>query len=313
MEEEERGPKRQIESRGDVVERLMNKAKESFKKKLEMTQFQSLKQAMECTFIPETNQNDIILQNSKMGNADFMTRQNMLLERKFISTRKVEMETADRECTFKPVINPISAMIAEEVRANNLENAPDYQLYYLPLKKKAVLQAELVKQEEGKYSFKPSINSVSRMIAKSKTVNELADESTKNDKLRRMKSSIIKKELLECSFKPSINVKSRGISSKYKEINEDDLIKKAVHERQKEFEEIKDCTFKPVIHQYVKTDNIEIKGINGFLKKTQMARKLKEEQKEREMKAFRPELVRGEFGPKRKAQSQSIVESIYRF
>jgi len=274
----------------------MNAGKEKSKKRLDMIEKQTLKQELECTFVPETNTTDFVFQNSKLANTDFITRQNMLIERRYLSTKKVEKEIVEKECTFQPNINPLSAYIAEETRINCLEKAPEYQLYYLPIKKKAVLQAELSKQEEQKYTFKPSINSVSKMIAKSKTVNELADYMDKEEKIKKMKNSMVSKELTECSFKPNINTKSRNIKSRYKSVKTEDEVKKAVIERQKEFEEIKDCTFKPIINQYVRPESVEVKGMNGFLKKNELARKLKEEQKLREMKIFRPEVVLNNFG-----------------
>lgn len=299
IEKEERGLKKPIKYTGDVVERLMNKAKENFQKKMEMIEQQTIQNTLECTFKPELNNNEIKLDNSNMVGTDFMTRQNTLIERRYLSAQKAEKNNMEKNCTFKPSINSISNYIAQEARSSYLEKDIEYQLYYLPVKKKAVLHAELSKQEEQKYKFQPSINRISKIIGKSKTFNDIADYTSKDEKNKKLKDSLLKKELEECYFKPKINRQSKEIKSRYKSVKSEDTVKKAVIDRQKEFEEIKDCTFKPKIHNYIKPETVEVKGLNGFIKKNMMAKKLKEDKKMREMKAFRPEQFTNNFGSKK--------------
>ena len=70
----------------------------------------------------------------------------------------------------------------------------------------------LRKQEENKYTFKPNINPISRMIVQSK-VNQLdtdlADVTKREQRLMKKKVLAQEEKMKECSFKPKINKKKQ--------------------------------------------------------------------------------------------------------
>ena len=288
--------KYKIDRINNVVDRLMDFSKKKFEKNLK--KIEKKNNLLKNLFSPKIEKT--ILKDEIEEN--FLERQNIFLEKKNLLQKIKQDELFLQKCTFEPKINFRSKILILKKRENLIKkNNLDF-LYEIPIKKKKIFLEEIKKKEEKKFSFKPKINSISKIIAKKKTIEELNDNSKKKKNLEKMRKLKIKKELINCTFKPKINKNYKKIISFYeKKIFENSInffqeqknLKKNIFEKEKEFSEIKNCTFKPKICKKKKIDSEKkinfVKGFDKFLENVEKSKKIKIEQKKFEEKIFYPE------------------------
>lgn len=130
--------------------------------------------------------------------------------------------------------------------------------------------------------FKPKINKVSKTLAKTSSINELAYNRRGEEVKSLLEERRAHEELRECTFQPQLATKGnyKHVESKYRS-NEENIaraIKEEQMERQewieqerrnKEYDEIKDCTFKPRIKNKVgipgEKDVVVVRGLSRHL------------------------------------------------
>ena len=172
----------------------------------------------------------------------------------------------------------------------------------------------LRKRHESKMTFKPSINEISKSLAKSKTVQELTD----NRRNRQIKHDIAARReqeiTMQCTFQPAVNTsrKAKELVRNLPEsqfrvnVNEPTKIVKAIDSYRKdretklrqtrqevEYETMKECTFAPETHGHKvpkQSGPVVVRGLGRYLELKDLAKRLDDEKKQREEKAY---LVRG--------------------
>ena len=310
-------------SQFDVTSRLMKDAKDSTKRTLKRQQEYALSKQQELSFQPNISatSRDIVSTNSDfMGpnGTNFVKRQEMLMKKK-INQRNVTIKNnmLRSECTFKPNVGSATEVLRHtrphRLNESNLERIERLSKQDVQNKqqKMKILQKRYF---EKNCTFAPKINEISKSLAKSKTVQELTD----NRKSRQMKHDIAvrrEEELKrQCTFQPKVNTskKAKEIvqnlpASQYRvNVNEPTKIVKAIATYKKdretklrqtrqevEYEAMKECTFAPDTggHKVPKSSGpVVVRGLGRYLELKDLAKRLENEKKEREQKAY---FVRG--------------------
>ncbi len=297
----------------------MHTQKVKFEESLKQIEQKNKQLSQQCTFKPSTNHNSELLgssQNLSMSklNSSFYQRQ---LD--FLSQKKEKLDELAREINpvHTPKINPISKVLALGKEDEYLNSNFDSKHYKIPMQKKEETLKAIAQEERKKCPFKPEINEISKYIAKSKTVDELSQfDQSKKQKILALKKANDQKEISECSFRPKINHNYQQVEPKFIPENIQitlDTIKRVKHfkekliVKEKEFEELKECTFQPKIIGTSLPPSLlsrnrlseSVKGIGGYMGKVERAAKLKQEQFEREQKAFN-QILKNEGKPRRK-------------
>lgn len=230
---------------------------------------------------------------------DFYERQQEFLHKQHERREKYRSEEG-KEFSFKPKINATSGVIieADPDRAN--ENSEQkYERLYNRDARKVNETREMIEEElYGKYTYQPQINHLSRLMAADRTSMDLL-ELTQNSKLltHSVHQEIEQKHRKECTFKPKINNNYNDIKSEYsnKDKLKAKLQEKAKQRRQteeqkrmdKEYEELKDCTFKPIINNGVPQAHdqvVVVRGLSRYMELQELALKKTNDQIEREIK-----------------------------
>jgi hypothetical protein len=286
----------------NVVDRLLRTKKINFEASLKQIEDRNKQISSECTFKPRINKDITNLnmsQDRSFGNLNSSFYQRQI---DFLSNKKEKIQDLANEIAPKgvPTINPLSKVLAQTREETYLENDLNSKLYKIPIQKKEETLRLIAKREQEKFTFKPEINEISRFIAKSKTFQELSQINP----IKRLKEIETKKkneenELKECSFRPKINQNYEKIAplfvpeeidSTLKMIKHNKEFKEQIIKKEKEFEELKECTFRP--HMVSKSLNHKklnegrtiqsVKGIGNYLENVKRASKMKADQLERE-------------------------------
>lgn len=290
----------------NVIDRLLEGKKESFAKKLEELEKAAENQKKECPFKPITNFeiNDEFLRNNEVynSNLDFYEKQMKFEERKKMKIEKLEQEIGTSHI---PQINPHSRIIENSNKRDYLSVDLNKRMYEIPFTRKQMLQKEMEKSEQEKYSFKPQINPISSAIAKKKTVSELSQFSVqKRLKTEQLKREKEEKETENCTFAPMINnnfksigplLSSNALEASLLNFQRSKSFKTNIARKKEEFELLKDCVFRPTINRNEETLKTilhcndlrqTVRGLDKFMFHQQKAKKLKEEKAEREERVF---------------------------
>lgn len=166
---------------------------------------------------------------------------------------------------------------------------------------KAEEAREAVEQElYSQFTYKPKINELSKVMAAHRSPNQLyegvRDKSTLNQTVH---NELNEKKFKDYTFKPKINSNYPEVKSEYsnKEELKAKLQEKARQRRQKgdqernnrEYEELKYCTFKPNINDdYQRANNeiVVVRGLARHMELCELAVKKTQDQIEREIQVF---------------------------
>lgn len=168
-----------------------------------------------------------------------------------------------------------------------------------------IKEEKIAKRQEdyySKFNFEPSINPISKYLARVPDIDELA-YNPKSQLKKKFKAQERNDELLQnCTFKPNIN-SSKKYSSVCSRYSKDaDIIQEIQHQKMKkeikadeirhevEIEKMKDCTFRPVVKKTLPNEQdgpVIVRGLDRFLELKDLYRKQQEELKDREEKLFR--------------------------
>lgn len=205
-------------------------------------------------------------------------------------------------CTFAPEINLTSDIIMETDPKRGKETVEERikRLSTKDAKKKEVIKELLEQEYYQNLDFKPKINKVSKTLAKTSSINELAYNKRGEEVKSLLEEKRAQEELRECTFQPNLMTREkpqfRHIESKYRsgEDNIAKMIKEEQDERQewieqerrnKEYDEIKDCTFKPRIKNKVgipgEKDVVVVRGLSRHLELRELKQRQEQEKKER--------------------------------
>jgi len=273
----------------------------------------------EYTFNPKLSENSKRIieekykQDNGSGNQDFYERQIMLEETKKAKRRARQADEIRRlGCTFRPDIgnsNEIlenshtkSAVYENESRADTYER--------LAFKDREDIEANREILEEEIYAgldFKPKINRMSKMLAKGKRRDIYDLVYDENREMAKMEQIQLDEERFQeaCTFTPQKFTKSSNkwqLPENHIDLSDTkSLIKKLEDKRkrkesriqkkkaEKEFEDIKHCTFAPDTYKMpVKAPNgpVLVRGLSKFMEKKRLAKKLQDEKRMREERAF---------------------------
>lgn len=140
----------------------------------------------------------------------------------------------DRECKFRPQINPVSQSLISHSDLSNSKKPVWESLYKLNSERQQMLEnkrkeAELVRQQkDGKFrvlfivncTFKPTLvanhdHKYGVKQAKGSLYERAQHQKEKAEKMERLRQEKLKKEVEECTFVPKINQANRRRKSKW--------------------------------------------------------------------------------------------------
>eukprot|EP00347_Sterkiella_histriomuscorum_P013421 403364769 len=306
MEEESR-PK-------DVVERLYQDAANRIDKQMNHTESYHDQLNRDCSFQPHISKTSNYLSEKSdqfNGNLkDFYDRQQAFLtkqqEKRQDNQQKYSQEA---QCSFKPEINVTSDIIMESDPKRGAETEDDryYRLYKKDSKKQEIVKEMIEKEVYQQYTFKPQINKISKTLAKGSSIDELAYNPKGQQKREMLQEQQETQEINYCTFRPETTKtkKYQKVESTYKFNDCESLeqfsmnLKQKLKEKQekiakvrkeREYEQQKDCTFKPSILDKdpatQKDQVVVVRGLGRHLELKELQKKKEEDKKLREAEVF---------------------------
>ena len=212
----------------------------------------------------------------------------------------------EAQYSFKPAINLTSEIICESDPQR--QQADQVQrLYQQDMQKKEVYREIKENEIYGSYTFQPKINKVSKTLA-SDYRTELIQENMSNpaakEKFRQKQDKYIREKQSEYTFQPNLETKknrayenvpstlggegeqfSQNLKKRLKEKQQ----KIAAERRQREMEELDECTFKPRTNPEIMDNGSEVvvvRGLGRHLELQELKKKQEEERKLRELEVF---------------------------
>ena len=236
-----------------------------------------------------------------LDNKNFYERQQEFLQKQH-ERREAKRNEEGKQFSFKPKINTTSDIIveADPQRAEEWENDKFNRLYAKDFHKVEAKKEAIKEELYGKFTYKPHINQLSKLMAADRTYSDLVDVSQNKSTLTHdIHHELNMQKVKECTFKPKINKNYKGVTATY--ANKEDMkamLKEKARQRRmkydqevnnKQYEEIKDCTFKPNINSGVpKTSNeiVVVRGLGRYMELQELASKKTKDQLEREAQVF---------------------------
>ena len=245
--------------------------------------------------------------NSEYPNptSDFLERQKQVQERVASKRKQLLEKIQASQYTFKPQINQNSHYMTISSKERNKESQEQryYRMSSKDWKKRTDKQNRLNEEYYSQYKFEPKINSLSKQLGRTVSLNELSNVQDFQKKQKLKQRQLEKDMEKDCSFKPSLmsNKKYQNVTSNYRQsedisntIQEQQRQKQQRIEnlkKQREVSELQSCTFQPeLIEKRIEETEEEVKGLERFLELKDMARKNQLEKQQRERKAFLMEL-----------------------
>jgi len=201
------------------------------------------------------------------------------------------------KCTFKPEINFNSEILIEVDPKRSCETEEERIQRLSQKNPKIEERLKQLKDQEytSKYTYHPKINQNSRALALNKSVDSITStDRTKTNRAKQIEMAR-EREQRECTFQPHINptssfsyyTRNEEILEMIKERQQEKVQKTEQKKRDQEYEEMKDCTFQPVINTFIgHTESTVVKGLGRHLELQEKKKQLERAKKEREMKAF---------------------------
>ena len=248
-----------------------------------------------CAFAPQVSSYGASLPGTQ---TDFLKRQRTLQEKS--ATQKEEMITRlhKTSCNFTPEINKVSKYITQSDKSRMGKNIEERLIG--SLEKNRSLKVKLQEEHFGSFRFEPSINTISKSIGRSTSLNEIANNRVSSAKKMKKLEEKAADEERKHSFTPT-TTKSRKfeyISSSYKQSERlSDVVREEISVKQrkidedkriKEIEEMKECTFTPSSTggRFYHSGKVSVKGIDRFFELKAIAHRRDQETKQREERVF---------------------------
>jgi hypothetical protein len=230
-------------------------------------------------------------------NKPFLERQEIFKEKSITKRQEIIESLEKKSWNFTPEIGKASKFIAESDK-NRYSTTIEKRLMKTSQDTKA-LKADFEEKYYSEFKFEPKINSISKNLGKSTSLNEIATNLFSKALKNKLAEEKLAEEESKYNYKPKIS-KSKDfeyISSTYKQIdNLTQTLKRqqSIKERRieeikkyKESQEMRECTFTPQkIEAKDFSKSVSIKGMDRFFELKDMARRKEQEHRERENKAF---------------------------
>nr|CCA22325.1 hypothetical protein PITG_16471 [Albugo laibachii Nc14] len=258
------------------------------------------------TFHPRINDaSKKLIRHKPEFQLDFVTRQAYFQhserqERSLNTKCKVKTFPSDLKCTFTPDIGNADAVL-RKLRPERAQEHIDDQVYRMtynePKERRA--RAQQLREETSQFSFKPSLNSVSKSLGKSTPLEDLSRPNTL--KMIRLDGW----DPYEVSQAPIPPKKERGLSQPgslwqseklLQAIDADRLRRETdleARRQERAVEEMKECTFRPKlatpklpIAKASSERPIIVRGLERFMESRELARLKEKQQQEREYRVF---------------------------
>ena len=301
------------EREGPVIKRLVENSEASLQRKLAKMAEIEIEREREQRFRPSSNPNSdrILSASDKFAGKSFFERQEEDLRR-----RHTALDEAEVEYPFKPTLGANTDLIVQERERETPEERID-RLAYKDKERQELSREVVQEQYYSQFSFKPRINKVSKQLGHGHTVEELHTDVRRRERMEELIRRANEEQEMECTFQPdtrrvkassmhdlrqsSMNV--TGERSRYSiDVHDVETLTERIkhhamrkdaaidqERRRREYEELKECTFKPAVSSKpVKSQAgpIIVRGLGRHLELKELAQKKEEEKKERERKAF---------------------------
>ena len=244
---------------------------------------------------------------------DFLTRQPMLNQKAVERREKkllheMAMDPSRAPCTFVPHIGNANRIL-QHTRSSRLSETDQARLERMTKHEPLAKQVKAT-QRTGEYyaqfTYEPQLNEFSRMIGQATPLHELV-HNEKRKKARAVAALAVQAaEQEQCSFAPKLRKSSASnrripvsdastILSQIEEKRREKMDQIEEGQRNKEYEELKECTFAPQTNTRrrrkkkegtLPSQRVVVRGLGRFLELKALKRKQESEQKERESKQF---------------------------
>jgi hypothetical protein len=310
---------------GGVVERLSAEAAMSLERRAQREQQRREAEQRQCTFKPQVNElserivSDAEIAGDKPGSVFARLEQAGRAaeeRRQAREAQALEMESA----LFQPCVSEANDILltARNARLNETPLERSERLTYVDPKRKEAIVAQLQAAHFSQYTHRPTIDSISARLARSKTDAELSANPRGKALKEQLARQQAEQESEECTFKPKLDSKSQAIAantgsrSALAPESIDTLSERLALEQKEradrleraraeaEAQALRECTFAPQVQSRggehpESTDRaskeatekpLVIKGLGRYMELKQMAKRQQEAQKQREQKAF---------------------------
>lgn len=297
-----------------VTKRLVENSHTSLQRKLAKMAEIAQDMEQEQTFHPKPNPNSdrILSASDKFGGKSFFERQQEAIEK-----RAQDEKASPEEFPFRPKVGTNSSLLVQDREAESLEERIDRMAY--KDKERQELSREAMKDMYySQFSFRPQINRVSKQLGHSHTVEELHEDRARRERMDELVRRANEEQEIECTFRPDVgrkrptqsmndlrqqSIDASGERSRYSiDVHDVETLTERIkhhamrkgaaidqERRRREYDELKECTFKPQIRSKPAKQQqgpIIVRGLGRHLELKELAQKKEEEKRERERKAF---------------------------
>ncbi|KAF0980938.1 hypothetical protein FDP41_012726 [Naegleria fowleri] len=267
--------------------------------------FEVKKEEMDgCTFQPSVNPVSKKITETKLSKQTFLERQ-----QEYEAKEKLKHEALTKkeqeQYEFKPSISKVSEEICKKSlsRANTVEDIYD-RLTNRDKKRVDHIKNAIAQEYYSKFSFTPTINQVSNVIAAPTDLDELVNNTRTKKRKEELTMKIMEKE--NCPFQPKLvsnnekylhDRKPLSVMTESEKFLKEKEMKRAKVMMELECEQLQECTFQPAITKSLKSKSVVdgqtpvvIKGLGKHLERGERAKRIEEEKKERYEEVFRPKV-----------------------
>lgn len=253
--------------------------------------------SLECTFRPKLSHKtaDIVQQHAAFRASDFYERQMLFARRsKGKLNAAAQKAAAEADAPFEPALSSTSVLLTQAKRDAESTEEKMARLAVHDKAKVEELRKSAHEQYYGQFSFQPKLNKVSQALARTSEGTNIARAKTGHvtEELRQELEEEFQKN---CTFKPTIlSARGReGLSGSVLSGGPDPVERErrlAEARREKQYEELKDCTFQPRRKKKVPDfarQQVEVPGLAKYLDRRMQAQQQDEERRAREEQAFK--------------------------
>ncbi|KAH8971423.1 hypothetical protein BDL97_02G141200 [Sphagnum fallax] len=251
----------------------------------------------ECTFSPKINPNtNEILAGSEFEGRDFLSRQELFV-RKFKQHKKMKKLQYPNIYTFQPKIGNASIILQySPLQEGNRETTCERleRLSYQDNVRRHHIRQRISDNYYAQFKFQPKIDQTSNELVVGASTHHELHKNEKGKKTKKTLEQAAYQEFMQkCTFHPEVNVHKshhnleRILQNRHKFRKQKT---KSIEQLQaeRELEEFKECTFKPIVHVVPPKpmEPIVIKGLGRHLELQDLAKQMKKDHEEWERKVF---------------------------
>jgi len=257
--------------------------------------------ARECTFRPTlAPQSAALLQlhAAFKGPRGFHERQT-LYARRAKSKLQAAAQKAEREqpTPFRPALSPTSVLLAQAKRDAETDEQRVARLAKGDREAVAAARKARADKHYAQFSFRPNLNPTSRSLAKNLDTPDVTRAKTGHvaEELRREMEEEFRRT---CTFQPAVSAGGPARAPGGPDVSALSLAgdpaererRLAEARREKQYEELKECTFQPQVPRRTprtKGASPEVPGMAAYLERRQQAKALEDDRRTREEEAFK--------------------------